>query len=142
MKKTGYTHQGWLTEDHAYFLLGDELDEVDLDLKTRTLIWDVRDLKNPQHLSDYYAETNAIDHNMYIKGNLVYQANYESGLRILNLDNVADGKMVEVGFFDTIPGSDKAEFNGAWSVFPYFESGTVVISNINGRLFVLKPEIN
>ena len=26
-----YTHQGWLTEDRHYFLVGDELDESDFD---------------------------------------------------------------------------------------------------------------
>ena len=39
-----YTHQGWLTEDHAYFLLGDEGNSV---ANTTTYVWDVRDLDAP-----------------------------------------------------------------------------------------------
>ena len=33
-----YTHQGWLTEDHRYFLLGDELDELRRGHNTRTYV--------------------------------------------------------------------------------------------------------
>ena len=32
-----YVHQGWLSEDHRYFFVGDELDERDHGIKTRTL---------------------------------------------------------------------------------------------------------
>ena len=27
--KPSYAHQGWMTTDHAYFVLGDETDELD-----------------------------------------------------------------------------------------------------------------
>lgn len=36
----GYVHQGWLTEDHRFFLLGDELDETRSSAPTRTLVFD------------------------------------------------------------------------------------------------------
>ena len=43
-----YTHQGWLTEDHRYFIVNDELDESNNAYNnTRTLIWNVEDLNNP-----------------------------------------------------------------------------------------------
>ena len=41
---SAYTHQGWLTEDHKYLLVGDELDEGSVN--TRTYIFDVQDLNN------------------------------------------------------------------------------------------------
>jgi choice-of-anchor B domain-containing protein len=41
-------HQGWLTEDQRYFLLGDEGDEMQgIAQNTRTLIWDVTELDDP-----------------------------------------------------------------------------------------------
>ena len=43
----GYTHQGFLTEDHRYFFLGDELDELKFGLKTQTRIFDFSSLKEP-----------------------------------------------------------------------------------------------
>ena len=45
----------------------------------------------------------------------------------------------EVGFFDTYPTSNGRSFNGAWSVYPFFASGTVAVNGSNG-LFLLRPQ--
>ncbi|MGF1671833.1 MAG: choice-of-anchor B family protein, partial [Balneolaceae bacterium] len=42
-----YSHQGWLSEDHGYFYMNDELDELNQNHNTRTYIWDLQDLENP-----------------------------------------------------------------------------------------------
>jgi choice-of-anchor B domain-containing protein len=39
-----YTHQGWFTEDQQYFIVGDELDELNIGGPTRTIIMDFNDL--------------------------------------------------------------------------------------------------
>lgn len=44
---SSYTHQGWLTDDHTYFLLDDEGDETSFRHNTRTRIWDVSDPNAP-----------------------------------------------------------------------------------------------
>lgn len=136
-----YIHQGWLTEDHNYFLLNDELDEREKGTPTRTYIWDVRDLKNPEMVGFHEFPTSNIDHNLYVKGNYVYQANYTNGLQILELDKVENGRLSEAAYFDTFPEDNDADFNGAWSVYPFFESGKVVVSDITGGLFVLETDI-
>lgn len=138
----GYTHQGWLTEDHAYLLMDDELDERNILGVTRTLVWDVRNLDQPVHTSDYFAPTSAIDHNQYIVGTRAYQANYRAGLRILDISAIATGTLSEVGFFDIYPADDAANFNGAWSVYPFFPSGNVIVSGIEQGLFILRPNVN
>ena len=99
----GYTHQGWLTDDHRYFLLDDELDERDFAHNTRTYIWDLLDLDSPILLGNYTGTNTAYDHNQYIKGNLAYQSNYRSGLRILDITNIAAASLNEVAFFDVLP---------------------------------------
>merc|ERR1719491_940567 len=71
-QQSRYTHQGWLTEDHKYFLFNAEL--------------------------------------------------------------------TEVAYFDVYAPSDSANFNGAWSNYPYFASGNVIISSIEGGLFTVKQE--
>jgi len=133
-----YTHQGWLTEDHNYFILGDELDEKRNNVQTTTYVFNVKNLNSVSIAGIHTASTQAIDHNQYVKGNYLYQANYRAGLRILEMTNIAAGEFNEVAYFDIYPDSDSANFNGAWSVYPYFESGTIIVSGIEQGLYVLK----
>ena len=136
---TGYTHQGWLTEDHTYFLLGDELDESNFGHNTRTYIWDVSDLDNPSLIGNYTAANASIDHNMYVKGEHVFQSHYSSGLRILDISNVASGTLNEEAFFDTYPPNNSVNFSGQWSNYPYFDSGIIIANDRQNGLFVLWP---
>ncbi|MPY77300.1 MAG: choice-of-anchor B family protein [Actinophytocola sp.] len=138
-ENASYTHQGWLTEDSRTFLFNDEADETDHGVNTTTYILDVTSLTDPKLRGTYVADTPAIDHNLYTKGDTVYEANYRSGLRILDGKRVERGTLRETAFFDVYPADDAAEFNGAWSNYPYFESGTVVVSGIEQGLFVLQP---
>lgn len=135
---TGYTHQGWFTEDQRYFLVGDELDERDLGINSRTLIFDFSDLDAPSLNSEYFGPTSAIDHNGYVKGNTYYLANYARGLSIIDISQIGGNGIGEVGYFDTYPENNQASFSGAWSVYPYFDSGHIIISDINKGLFIIK----
>lgn len=139
---SAYTHQGWLTGDQRYFLLGDELDELDFGGPTRTYIWDVRDLRNPSVLAVYRGPTTSTDHNLYVKGQYVYEANYRSGLRILDARDVSSGVLKEIAYFDIVPADDEPGFSGAWSVYPWFASGNVVVSGIEQGLYVLRPHLH
>jgi choice-of-anchor B domain-containing protein len=125
-----------LTEDQRYYVMDDELDEGSVN--TRTYIWDLLDLDNPQLIGTHVAATAAIDHNMYVKDGLVFQANYRAGLRILDAAEIASGTLSEVGYFDIYPANDSARFNGAWSSYPYYESGLIVVSGIEQGLYVLR----
>lgn len=136
---SGYTHQGWLTEDQVYFLFDDELDEQSFGHNTRTRILDVSDLDSPTLIGFFDSPTPAIDHNLYTLGDYAYQANYRSGLRLLDISNVASANLTQFGYFDIYPTDSNPSFNGAWSTYPYFESGTVIISGIEQGLFMVRP---
>ena len=138
---SGYTHQGWLTEDHAHFLLDDELDEEDFGHNTYTYIWDLADLDAPVLMGHFTHPVPAIDHNLYIKGNVAYETNYRSGLRLLDISQIASGTLSYLGYFDTYPSSDSAAFSGTWSNYPYFASGNVIVSSIGEGLFVVRPQV-
>ena len=138
-ENSGYVHQGWLTEDHRYFLIDDEIDELIFGHNTRSYTWDVSDLDMPVLNGFFEADGAAIDHNQYIRGNYVFQANYLRGLRILRMDDLTTGAMSEVAFFDTAPQTDGLNFGGAWSTFPYFDSDVMLVSDMNRGLFVLRP---
>ena len=139
--QVGYTHQAWLTEDHRFLYVDDELDEAEgfVD-RTRTLVFDVTDLDSPALETSYLGSTVSIDHNQYIDGNYSYQANYQSGLRVLDVASPENPE--EVAFFDTYPDGNEASFDGAWSTYPFFERNMVLISSIGEGLFVVQPSLS
>ena len=134
----GYTHQGYLSEDQRYFLMGDELDELNFGSPTSTKIFDLSDLSNPKLHLNYFAGVNAIDHNGYTKGDQFFIASYTAGLRVLDLSDIGEKQVEETGYFDTYPVNNNAAFAGAWNVYPYFESGVIAINDINLGLFLVK----
>jgi choice-of-anchor B domain-containing protein len=136
----GYTHQGWFTDDQRYFLLGDETDEQNFGINTRTLVFDFQDLDNPTQIDTYYGASNAIDHNGYVQGTDFFMASYRAGMRVLDISNIGgtDNQLTEIGYFDTYPQNNGTAFNGAWSVYPYFASGNIIINDIERGLFVVR----
>ncbi len=137
---SGYAHQGWLSDDQVYFVADDELDELSGAGNTRTFVWDVSDLDRPSVDFTHVGATPAIDHNQYIHNGRTYQADYKAGLRILSVDRLHLGVMKEVAHFDTHPESNSASFDGAWSVYPFYNSNVVVISTIDRGLFIVGYE--
>jgi len=131
-----YVHQGWLTEDQRYFFQNDELDELTGNVdQTRTIIWDVSDLDDPQFVDEFFLDNPASDHNLYILGDTMYQSNYVSGLRVVDISNPEEPK--QVGYFDTHPFvEDEAGFSGTWSNFPFFDD-IVLMTSSNEGLFIL-----
>lgn len=127
---TSYTHQGWFTEDLTYFIVGDEIDELDFGFNTRNIVFDFTDLDNPQLSFEYSGPTSATDHNGYVDGNKFYLANYKAGMRIIDISDIANGNMTETGYFDIFPSSNTAGYDGAWNVYPYFASGNILISSL------------
>jgi len=63
-------------------------------------------------------------------------SNYTRGLTILDITDPT--RPSEVGFFDTYPPSNNASFNGAWGVYPFLPSGTILVSDINSGLYILR----
>ena len=133
----GYSHLGWLTDSHRYFLLGDELDELGTGANARTLVFDVSDLDAPAYVGAHHGSHSTIDHNLYARGPFVFQANYQAGLRILLMEDLARAELREIGYFDTFPEGDDRGFDGAWNVYPFFDNGTLLVSDMNRGLFVL-----
>jgi choice-of-anchor B domain-containing protein len=137
----GYSHQGWFTEDHRYWVFDDELDELVWAVPTTTFVFDLGDLQAPALVGQHVHETTAIDHNQYIVGNRTYQSNYTAGLRILDLTGVADAALEEVAFFDVYPRSELREFEGTWSNYPFFASGVIPVTSIGEGLVLVRPSL-
>ena len=131
----------------------------------KTYVIDVQDLEDPNLHFIYKSNLDGIDHNGYIKGTEFYQASYTNGLRVIDVLNVDQKSFSEKGFFNTYhhdeddgivekssprwsdPGEHKGlkgenieSLNGAWSVYPFFKSENIIISDINSGLFIVKKQ--
>jgi len=133
-----YIHQGWTTEDDRYFVQDDESDVIQGNVPTtRTLVWDLSDLEDPVLTTQFMGSLPASAHNLYIRDKVAYQANYRYGLHVLDMRDPENPR--EVGSFDTTPFLDGPGFSGAWSTYPFFASGTVIVTSLQEGLFLLKP---
>ena len=64
-------------------------------------------------------------------------SHYTSGLRILDISDINNPS--EKAYFDVYPSNNNSSFDGTWSNFPYYNSGTVVVTGIDEGLYILNP---
>lgn len=80
-------------------------------------------------------------HNVHIRNesgsDVAYISYYTKGLRILNVANPLSP--TEIGYYDTPPVANYINpvYNGSWGVYPYFNSGTILGSDMRG-LYVFR----
>ena len=139
-----YAHQGWLDEEQRYFYMNDEGDETAGNVdRTRTLVWDLTDLDDPILVREYFAPVSASDHNLYVVGDRVYQSNYGSGLRVLDISDRSNPR--EIAFFDSAPYNDdgpgfSSAQSGAWSNYPFFADDLVIFTSVREGLFIVRVQ--
>ncbi len=137
-----YAHQGWFDDEQRYFYMNDELDELAGTVEgTRTIVWDLTELDDPVVANMYIGPVKSSDHNLFVKGNRIFEANYGSGLRVLDISDRTHPR--EIAHFDSAPFNDdgpghSSTQSGAWSVYPYFASGVVVFTSVREGLFLVK----
>ena len=136
----GYTHSGWPSADQRSIFVHDELEEINRGLFTQIYTMNVDDLRNPFIQATYQGPDTTTDHNGYTKGDLLYVSHYRRGLVVFDVSNPM--QLRELSSFDTFlaPAANAAGFDGAWGVYPFFPSGTVVISDISNGLFILHDQ--
>lgn len=137
----GYAHSGWISRDGNYLFSFDEGDELVRGGNSRIRVVDISDLAFPRVAAVWTSSTLAIEHNGYVVGDRLYVSHYERGVTVLDVSTPTAPR--EIAFFDTYPASDDARFHGAWGVYPFLPSGTILVSNIDGAggLFVLTHEV-
>ena len=137
-----YAHQGWFDDEQRYFYMNDEIDELQGTVEgTRTIVWDLSQLDDPVVAHMYYGPVKSSDHNLFIVGDRMYQANYGSGLRVIDISERTAPR--EIAHFDSAPFNNdepghSATASGAWSVYPFFKSGVIVFTSVREGLFVVK----
>jgi choice-of-anchor B domain-containing protein len=133
-----YVHSGWPTADSRYIVVHDELDELRRSLNTQIYTLDVGDLRTPSLVTSYTGGTTTTDHNGYTIGDRYYVSHYKRGLVIFDVTNPR--ALSEIGSFDTYlsPSANTAGTDGAWGVYPFLPSGTLLVSDIENGLFLLR----
>jgi choice-of-anchor B domain-containing protein len=133
-----YTHSGWPSADQRSLFFHDELEEIRRGLNTAIYTMNLDDLRAPTIVTSYQTTGTTTDHNGYTKGNRYFVSHYRRGLVVFDVSNPA--QLREIGAFDTflVPAADTAGTDGAWGVYPFLPSGTVLISDISNGLFILK----
>jgi choice-of-anchor B domain-containing protein len=137
-----YAHQGWFDDQQRYFYMNDEGDELaGVVTGTRTIVWDLAKLDDPVVARMYIGPVMASDHNLFVQGDRIFESNYGSGLRVLDISDRTNPR--EIGFFDSAPMNDdgpghSAAQSGAWSNYPFFKNGIVVFTSVREGLFVVK----
>ncbi len=131
-----YVHSGWWTEDGRYLLVHDELDESGRGINTTVRVFDMSDLTSPRQIGSWVGPNRAIDHNGFVRGNRYYVSNYAEGLTVLDISDPTSP--TRIARFDTMPSSADSGFFGAWGIYPFLPSGTLIASDINSGLYVLE----
>lgn len=121
------THNCWTTEDRQFLLATDETGNG------RVTSWDISDLGSPIQVDGFTADPNGDAHNVHIRDNLAFVAHYTEGVHILDITDPAT--MRQAGYFYTYNGGGL--FDGAWGVFNYFPSGTIVVSDMQSGMFLV-----
>ena len=132
--QAGYSHQSWHNDDFTWVISNDETA-----LNNTWQMVNITDLNNATLGTNQSIPGSANNHNNYVKDGRLYAANYTMGVRVLDCSNGQN--MNEIAYFDTYPESDASGYNGIWNCYPYFQSGTIICSDFQRGLFVLKLDL-
>lgn len=126
------THNLATTADGAYILSTDEIGSTAKTLK----IWD---RATSVKVAEYAGSPTAIVHNVFVREDLAIMSYYTAGIRVVDLTDPADP--VEVGGYDTYAG-DAGIYDGAWSVYPFFPSGKIIIGDMASGMYVVEVNVD
>jgi choice-of-anchor B domain-containing protein len=124
-----FTHNSWLTGDGRYLFTTDERPGRPLEG------WDLANPMAPRKVSEYIANTLAIPHNVMIDGTRLVVSHYTEGVHMLDVSNPERPQLL--GFYDTFEGPSGG-FLGAWGAYIFPGTDLIVVSDINGGLFVVR----
>ena len=128
-----FTHNAWLNDAGNVVFTTDEVRDAPV------AVYDISDLNDIKELDQFRPlstiNQGVLPHNVFVWNDFLIISYYTDGCILA--DASRPGNIIEVGNFDTLlPGESGS---GAWGVYPYFTSGTVVVSDINQGFFVLTP---
>jgi choice-of-anchor B domain-containing protein len=120
--------------------------------QTGTYVLDIKDLDNPVFHSRFTDGTVGLDHNLMVEGDKLYIASYTSGTRVIQINRDAQGdvSLEPIARMDTEPRLQKnilnikqaekfsSAFLGQWGIYAFPTSDTVIASDVNNGLIVMR----
>ena len=128
-------HNAAFSEDGDFLFIGDEIGSGNY-----TRVFDISNLGSIYKVADIIVDPNTVTHNSYVKGEHLFIAHYVDGLRVWNVKDPTDP--YEVAFYDTHLQTPMSSYEGAWGVYPYFESGKVIVSDMQTGLYVFNTSVS
>ena len=128
------THNCWPSDDGKYLFTTDE------SLSGYISSFDISDVTDIQLLDQikHGDPDSTIAHNTHYLNGFLINAHYTEGVTLVDAHRPYN--LVETGFYDTSVLPAGIPFGGVWGVYPYFNSGLIVASDIEEGLFILQPE--
>ena len=129
-----HSHATWVTSDGAILISSREINDGDVRL------YDISDPGAPVLLSTVDQTSLGIEsfspHNTVLfDDQLLFVSWYQAGVVAIDISNPANP--VLAGNYDTFPGPVLVEFNGNWGVYPLLGLDRVLLSDLDGGLFVV-----
>ena len=91
-------------------------------------------------IGNFISSVTSTDHNLYTMGDHAFMSNYTAGLRVVDISGLDDMLASEVAYFDVHPSDNNAGYSGSWSNYPYFASGSIVVTHRTDGLFIVKMQ--
>ncbi|MCZ6861660.1 MAG: choice-of-anchor B family protein [Alphaproteobacteria bacterium] len=158
-----FGHQLALSEDHRYIFFNDET-QMQGALSARQIVFDIAALKVPEEIFQCFYDVETGTHDGYVAGGLLFNSNYTSGLRVVDVGDVEgslcrDDLLNEVAYIDTEPRLNSfsdvlqfklsddvtlqafSDFSGTWGNYPFFASGTIVVSDFFNGIFAVTLDL-
>ena len=123
-----FTHNAWLSSNGRYLFTTDERSGAPIEG------WDLN-AAPPVKVSQYIGAPGSIPHNVVIDGNRLVLAHYTEGVHLLDVRDPARPRVL--GRYDTYLGPGQG-FSGAWGAYIFPGTNLIVVSDINGGLFVVE----
>lgn len=124
-------HSGWVTEDDQYlFVCLEEREKESKDI----IILDISNPSSPFEVGLIQDQEHTV-HNLYIIGKYAYVSFYGAGLRVYDLTEPKQPKLIYE--YDT---NGSSQGLGAFGVYPFSDNGIISVSDYENGLFIFKRD--
>lgn len=129
------THSCWPTDNGRFVVTGEERGGGGI--KVFEVIPRSQTSSGTLVQRDSFVRSDAVSvHNQLMDGHRLYDAWYQAGLVVHDVDPVT-GRLTYVTEYDTQIKPDRGGFSGAWGVYPYLGVDRVLVSDLQTGLFVI-----